>query len=72
MATSWNSWYVKCPFYLHDEKCKIRCEGVADGHNIVMQFATKQDFDIQIVTFCCDKYQNCEVYQMVKRKYDED
>ena len=27
---------------------------------------------IQVKTFCCDKYKNCEVYQMLKQIYEDD
>lgn len=72
MATSWRSWYVKCPFYLRDSKCKITCQGVADGNEIIMKFSAAQDFEIQMGTFCCDKYRNCEVYRMLRQLYEED
>lgn len=72
MATSWRSWYVKCPFYLRDNgKTQIACQGVMDGNEIVMKFADPKDFEIQADAFCCEKYRNCEVFEMLSQVYED-
>ena len=73
MATkSWNQFYVLCPFFLYDDgKREICCEGVHDACNVCLRFKDRQDYRIQIDTFCKDHYQNCEIYRAAMEKYAE-
>ena len=73
MATVWYDHYAECPFYLGtDSKKQITCQGVADSSNLCWKFKNRDDLLIQIKTFCCDKYENCEVFQMLKQIHEED
>lgn len=73
MSTSWNDGYVKCPFYIRDDGCRcLTCQGVADSSKLLWRFQTKQDFKIQMDTFCCGKFSFCEVYRMLSAIYEED
>lgn len=73
MSTGWNQWYVKCPFFLRDDGRKeIVCEGVGGGSTLKLCFQRKQDFLIQMETFCKEHYRNCEVFRAVMEKYQED
>jgi len=73
MATTWNAQYVRCPFYHRDNgKYQIVCEGVTDGATLSMQFPSKAEFRVQMRTFCQGRYENCEVYRMLAKKYEEE
>ena len=72
MATDWKDSYAECPFFLRSGNRKIRCSGVFDGTRISWEFDRKDDKDIQMKTFCCEKYHNCEVYRMLREVYEED
>lgn len=63
---SYRQVYIGCPFYRYDDgKRKIRCEGIVDDSNIVLDFKKREDYELHINIFCCDKYKNCEVYRML-------
>ena len=71
MSTSWYDGYAVCPYYISDDrKCKIECTGVSDDSRINWKFKTHAGYKIQIETFCCRKYRNCEVYQMLHEIYE--
>lgn len=73
MATSWRDWYVKCYYFRKtDGKLHIKCQGVTDASCLCWEFDRKEDFLIQLDTFCCDKYEFCEVYQMLKKIYESE
>lgn len=75
MATNWNDLYAQCPFY---QRCctkgpwTITCQGVTDASNLQWRFRRKQDFEIQQRTFCYDKFERCEVYEMLEKTFEED
>lgn len=72
MATVWYDHYAQCPYYRHSD-CKktLICQGVADTSTLCWKFDRTEDLLIQVKTFCCDRYKNCEVYQMLKGIYDD-
>lgn len=72
---SFNQIYVRCPFFVNDDgKSKIECEGIVDESTIFQKYRNKEDYKIQMKTFCCDRYTNCEVYRVLieKEEYAED
>lgn len=73
MATVWYDHYAKCEYYKHsDGKNKVVCMGLVEKSKQTHEFENTDDFKIQVKTFCCDKYKNCEVYQMLKQIYEDD
>lgn len=73
MATNWYDHYAKCPYFKGtDSKLQIRCQGVADSSDLSWKFRRKDDLLIQLKTFCCDKYEYCEVYRMLESIYEEE
>lgn len=73
MATNWYDFYAQCPYYNGtDSKKHITCQGVADSSSLRWIFRQKSDLEIQIKTYCCDKFPYCDVYQMLKQIYEED
>ena len=68
--SSWNDVDVKCPFYKKDDgKREILCEGICDGCNVKLSFVRKNDFMIQLRTFCMKHFERCEVYHAAMEKY---
>lgn len=72
---SFNDVYVRCPFFVNDDgRFKIVCEGITDGSTLSQHFRNKQGYKIQMDTFCCDRYTNCEIYRVLieKEEYEDD
>lgn len=64
---------VKCPFYKFDDgKRRITCEGIIDDSSLALIYHNKNDYQIQIDTFCCEHYTKCEVYKLLMEKYEEE
>lgn len=65
--------YVKCPFYSTDNgRSSITCEGIIPDTRVVNLFRHRKEFKIQIETFCCNAYTNCEVHEAIQQKYEEE
>lgn len=63
---------VQCPFYRSDDgKQRIVCEGIAADSSLSWSFVYKRDYKIQLEEFCCKKYRNCEIYNVLNQKYEE-
>lgn len=65
---------VQCPFYKYDDgKQRITCEGLVDNSSLALIYHRKNDYEMQIDTFCCEHYRKCEIYRMLmEAKYDEE
>lgn len=64
---------VGCPFFKRDDGShRITCEGLVDKSSITLFFQKKSGFETQMNVFCCKHYQNCEIYEIVMKKYEED
>ena len=69
--SSWNQARVGCPFYLDDDgKTRIVCEGLVKCSRIALEYSRQKDFDIQMKTFCWDRYTNCEIYRVLIEKVE--
>ena len=71
LATKWPDFYAECPFYRTVEGKNIICQGVTQASSLVWKFRRREDFEIQINTFCSDHYRNCEVYRMLYKISEE-
>lgn len=75
MGDSYQSKFVKCPFYEKDRLGYIKCEGVNDSCSIQLAFVTEEgnarmnDKKEYLYKYCADKYHSCMIYQMLSRKY---
>ena len=59
--------HVLCPYYKNDDgRTRIVCEGLVDNSSISLSYRWKNDFQIQMQTFCCEHFKNCEVYRMLQ------
>lgn len=63
--------YVQCPFFCSNDKRKIVCEGITEDCKTVLSFTSNTKKKRHRSVFCESKYKNCEVYRMLKEKYDE-
>ena len=64
---------VQCPFYKYDDgKKRITCEGVTQDSSLAQIYHRKADYEMQILTFCCQHYQKCELYRMLMEKYEDE
>lgn len=63
---------VGCPFYKWDDgKRRIVCEGIVDNSSISLVYNNRQDYSIQIETFCCQNWAKCEIHTMLMEKYED-
>lgn len=63
---------VECPFYRWDDgKRRVACEGPVEKSILTLTFATAGDQRIQVDTFCCGRYQNCEISRMLTELYED-
>lgn len=63
---------ASCPFYIKSDAQRITCEGLVEDSYINQFFRRGNDRKIHKETFCDVKYENCEIFQMLKRYYDEE
>ena len=70
---SYRQVYVRCPFYKSDDgKSKIICEGIVDESRLTISFGRRDDYETQITVFCSEHYRKCELYRIIKEKYDDE
>lgn len=72
MSTMFDDVYVKCPFFLSSGKRTISCEGITDDCTTILNFSSQEKRNLQRRIFCDDKYKCCEIYRMLREKYEED
>ena len=64
---------VKCPFFLHNSKKNVVCEGLTDDCVLSLRFFTEESRNQHRQLFCDKDYEKCEVYRMlIKEKYNEE
>lgn len=62
---------VKCPFYIAMDYKSITCEGITDDCICRTEFKKPEKKEQQRRIFCSRKYENCEIYRMLEKKYEE-
>ena len=70
MATSYNSSFVKCPFYRTDDIRNIGCEGITHDSTLKLSFRTRAGKDRQNMTFCRECYASCPLYGVLAAKWE--
>lgn len=71
MPTMFDDVEAKCPYFRSSGKRKITCEGITDDCTNCLLFITQEKRDLHRRIFCDDKYQYCEIYQMLQEKYED-
>ena len=62
---------IKCPFYIQMDYKTITCEGVTDDCTCVLKFNNHEAKTQHRKIFCSRKYENCELYTMLEKKYED-
>jgi hypothetical protein len=65
---------VICPFYILEEKLKIRCEGYCKGTSIHIRFDSMDQKRGHKRKYCKDIkcYTSCPLYPVIMKQYEED
>lgn len=71
MPSVYDGW-VKCPFYIRLAEQSITCEGITDDCVLKTIFKSKKEKTQHLKIFCCNKYKNCEIHQMLEKKYEDE
>ena len=71
MPTMFDDVDAKCPFFLSGGKRKISCEGITDDCTTNLTFVSQQKRDQHRRIFCNARFQYCEIYMMLEKKYEE-
>ena len=70
MSTMYDDVKAVCPYFKSSGKRKITCEGVTDDCNTSLEFESKEKRDEHRKIFCDARFGNCEVYNMLEKKYE--
>lgn len=69
MATNYGSADVKCAFYQSESDKAIKCEGIENTQQMVLEFQTKQD-KIGWKEERCNKIcPDCPIKELIEKKY---
>ena len=71
MYTRYDDVTARCPFFKGSDEKRISCEGFTDGSIVTQSFSSKEKRNKQKSIFCDCRFENCEVYRLLKEKYDE-
>jgi hypothetical protein len=69
---------IVCPFYSHEDKLKLHCEGYCKGTRLHLLFDCKERMKAHKKRFCdnINGYMNCPLYPVIEKQYkkkgDED
>lgn len=72
MPKSINEEGVKCPFYISMDNKSITCEGITEDCTNTIKFNKREEKEMHRRIFCVRKYENCEIYQMLEKKYEDE
>ena len=71
MPRTYNEALIGCPFYQSMTKKSILCEGITDDCTIKLLFTSSEKHHQHRNIFCNNKYENCEIYAILEKKYEE-
>lgn len=71
MPRTYHEALINCPFYQSMAQKSISCEGITDECITKLLFRTAESRDLHREIFCEHKYENCEIYRMLEKKYEE-
>lgn len=69
MATNYGSAGVKCAFYKSEADRYIRCEGIKDTTQVVLEFRTKQEKADWKEKQCNQVCPECPIREQIEKKY---
>lgn len=72
MPRTYNEGDIQCPFYQAMATKSITCEGITEECITKLIFKSPEIRDGHRKIFCDAKYQNCEIYIMLEKKYEDE
>ena len=63
---------AKCPFFQSSSRKRIVCEGITDDCVNIISFFAPSKKNLHFDVYCKDKFAYCEIYQMLKEKYENE
>ena len=71
MSSTWDNADAICPFFETSGIKMVTCEGISEGNRLCILFGdTKRRLSWRR-TFCDKRYEECEIYKMLIKKYEE-
>ena len=71
MPRNYDNIFAKCPFFLTSGKSNIWCEGITNDCSLCIKFVSEQKKKQHRRIFCDAKYQNCELFKTLEKKYED-
>lgn len=71
MPRNYDTCFAKCPFFLSSNKKNVCCEGITSVSTIHIKFESEDERNRHRKIFCDDRYQNCEIYKILEKKYED-
>lgn len=72
MASGYNEKLIQCPFYEASATQSISCEGVTDECITRLIFTSPKEMQLHRMVYCERGYQECRIYKMLEKKYEEE
>ena len=72
ISSGWTVAHLKCPFFLGETEKTVVCEGWLPHQKTEMRMSGKHEKREFMEQWCCENYQECEVYKLVMKKYEEE
>ena len=72
MPRTYNESLAKCPFFFSCAKLTITCEGITDSCRLKLSFVDEKEKNRHREIFCDNRYNYCEIYQMLEKKYEDE
>lgn len=71
MPRIYDNCLAKCPFFLSSGRKNVLCEGITSECTINLLFESEETRNLHREIFCDARYKNCEIYNLLKAKYEE-
>lgn len=72
MAKHYTSSKALCPFYKHESRQVIYCEGIKEGTVLHLAFANSSDWTAHKKEYCrCVGFVKCPIRNLLMSKYDK-
>lgn len=71
MPRNYDTCFAKCPFFESSGKKNVCCEGITNVCTINIRFVSEEERNKHRNIFCDDKYQNCEIFKTLEKKYED-
>ena len=62
---------AKCPFFISSGRKSVLCEGMNECSNISIKFVSEKERNLHRQIFCDERYKNCEIFEILNKKYED-